>query len=197
MSRKVFKNPDGNITLLERPAVSRILSPLKFRGGNHLSGITVTSNLERPTQEEAGASFCWMVIQRLPLFGLASDGVCQASLLPDCWWALTSPFHPYFRLRLRLWRTSLIKEGLSDEALAKSEAVCFLLHFPSGFPAWPLASILPYEVRTFLQLVFVCTNIQQAIAHMSLWQHHGAIRRAWIYLGSGVMSTVDEELFNS
>jgi hypothetical protein len=52
------------------------------------------------------------------------------------------------------------------------------LHFPSGFPAWPLASILPYEVRTFLQLVFVCTNIQQAIARMSLWQHHDAIRRA-------------------
>ena len=29
------------------------------------------------------------------LFGLAPDGVYRASLLPDCWRALTSPFHPY------------------------------------------------------------------------------------------------------
>lgn len=30
------------------------------------------------------------------------------------------------------------------------EAVYFLLHFPSGRPAWSLASIVPFEVRTFL-----------------------------------------------
>ena len=29
------------------------------------------------------------------LFGLASDGVYQASRSPDCWCALTAPFHPY------------------------------------------------------------------------------------------------------
>ena len=31
-------------------------------------------------------------------------------------------------------------------------AVYSLLHFPSGYPAWPLASILPFGVRTFLEL---------------------------------------------
>ncbi len=30
-----------------------------------------------------------------PLFGLASDGVCRAIQSPECWWALTPPFHPY------------------------------------------------------------------------------------------------------
>lgn len=32
------------------------------------------------------------------------------------------------------------------------EAVCFLLHFPSDFSAWSLTSILPYDVRTFLDM---------------------------------------------
>jgi len=32
------------------------------------------------------------------LFGLAPDAVYQASLSPDCWWALTPPFHPYRRI---------------------------------------------------------------------------------------------------
>jgi hypothetical protein len=30
-----------------------------------------------------------------PLFGLAPGGVCRASRSPDCWCALTAPFHPY------------------------------------------------------------------------------------------------------
>ena len=32
-------------------------------------------------------------------------------------------------------------------------AVCFLLHFPSRYRAWPLASLLPVGVRTFLGIV--------------------------------------------
>ena len=44
-------------------------------------------------------------------------------------------------------------------------AVCFLLHFPSGFPAWPLASILLFEVRTFLLL---SSKRKLATAHLSL-----------------------------
>ena len=35
-------------------------------------------------------------------------------------------------------------------ALAGTSAVCFLLRFPSGFPAWELPSTLPCGVRTFL-----------------------------------------------
>lgn len=34
-----------------------------------------------------------------PLFGLASDGVCQAPVSPRDRWALTPPFHPYPALR--------------------------------------------------------------------------------------------------
>jgi hypothetical protein len=29
--------------------------------------------------------------------------------------------------------------------------VSFLLHYPSGFPAWELPSTLPFGVRTFLE----------------------------------------------
>ena len=65
------------------------------------------------------------------LFGLAPDGVYQTATSPRRRCALTAPFHPY-----------LCPEGPS--------AVCFLLHFPSGRPALPLASILPCGVRTFL-----------------------------------------------
>src|SRR5687767_14616644 len=32
----------------------------------------------------------------------------------------------------------------------RRSAVCFLLHFPSRHRAWPLASLLPVGVRTFL-----------------------------------------------
>ena len=35
--------------------------------------------------------------------------------------------------------------------LARTWAVCFLLHFPWGFPPWPLASALPCGVPTFLK----------------------------------------------
>src|SRR5690348_16097526 len=51
-------------------------------------------------------------------------------LSPGGRWALTPPFHPYRRLA--------------------APAVCFLCHFPSGCPDWPLASTLPSGARTFL-----------------------------------------------
>lgn len=69
-----------------------------------------------------------------PLFALAPDGVYQAAALPRRWWSLTPPFQ-LFPLRAesaRRWESS------------------FLRHFPSGCPAWPLASILPCGARTFL-----------------------------------------------
>src|SRR5687768_12963914 len=53
--------------------------------------------------------------------------------------ALTAPFHPY-----------LVPPRLRS---ASRSAVCFLLHFPSRFHAWPLASLLPVGVRTFLDPV--------------------------------------------
>jgi len=35
----------------------------------------------------------------VPLFGLAPGGVYLAIQSPECWWALTSPFHPYLQRR--------------------------------------------------------------------------------------------------
>jgi hypothetical protein len=43
----------------------------------------------------------------------------------------------------------LLPHVFTIASLAAS-AVYSLLHFPSSFPAWPLTSILLYEVRTFL-----------------------------------------------
>ena len=48
---------------------------------------------------------------------------------PECWCALTAPFHPYHRERV---------------------AVCFLWHFPASHLGLPLAITLLCEVRTFL-----------------------------------------------
>jgi hypothetical protein len=54
--------------------------------------IPLSRSLLRPTWVKG-----WAVLTtrlRGPLFGLASDGVCQAIKSPGCWWALTPPFHP-------------------------------------------------------------------------------------------------------
>ena len=67
------------------------------------------------------------------LFALAPDGVCQATVLPRCWCALTAPFQLFSRR----------PKGAAGE-------FSFLWHFPSGRPAQPLAGILPCGVRTFL-----------------------------------------------
>ena len=71
-----------------------------------------------------------------PLFGLAPCGVCRAipvardagGLLPH--------------------RFTLARTGASPR---RPLAVCSLLHFPSGHPAWALPSALPCGVRTFLR----------------------------------------------
>ena len=50
---------------------------------------------------------------------------------------------------VRSYRTFSPSPGsLSQESYGR--AVCFLWHFPSGHPAWPLASTLPAGARTFL-----------------------------------------------
>ena len=41
---------------------------------------------------------------------------------------------------------------LACDASRRPSAVCSLLHCPSGRPAWPLASIVPCGVRTFLNV---------------------------------------------
>lgn len=110
-------------------AVSRILSAAStcaFTGDHHSSGSAVADTLMRPTRgpagPAAGAVACavssYLVLLRM---GFA-EPVCRQTagvLLPH--------------------RFILTAAGLSACGLA----VCFLLHFPSGCPAWPLASILP------------------------------------------------------
>jgi hypothetical protein len=96
------------------------------------------------------------------LFGLAPCGVCQASPLPDCWCALTAPFHPYrcdMPVRaLRSPRPSaerLGTMGVRSLTSIRTAAVCFLLHFPSlsgprvtGHTAlWSSDFPLPYRKR--------------------------------------------------
>ena len=68
------------------------------------------------------------------LFAFAPDGACQAVALPRRWWSLTPPFQ-LFPLR-----------GPRAGQLESS----FLRRFPSGYPARPLAGILPCGARTFL-----------------------------------------------
>jgi len=54
---------------------------------------------------------------------------------------------PLTRDAVRSYRTV---SPLPPAACASGSAVCFLLHCPSHYHAWPLASLLPVGVRTFL-----------------------------------------------
>src|SRR5262245_64936185 len=69
-----------------------------------------------------------------PYLVLLHAGFCLPPALPSARCALTAPFHPYPAFAL---------SGFG-------EAVCFLCHFPSGFPARALPGALPCGVRTFL-----------------------------------------------
>ena len=68
-------------------SISRVL--YHFHGDDYLSS-RVNYFIGQATQPGRSAG---NVIPSL--FGLASDGVYQASRSPDCWCALTAPFHPY------------------------------------------------------------------------------------------------------
>ena len=105
--------------------VSRILSRVTIPLGRRLPG-----RLERCTRPLGGQ-------RHRGLLHLAPDGVWLAAVSPRRWWALTPPFHPYLR-RLRRERSPV--------------AVSFLCHYPSAFAAWGLPSVLPFGVRTFLEL---------------------------------------------
>jgi len=65
------------------------------------------------------------------LLGLAPDGVCRAvPVTGDA--------------------GGLLPHRFTLACVLRPSAVCSLLHFPSGCPAWELPSIMPYGVRTFL-----------------------------------------------
>ena len=71
------------------------------------------------------------VLKAEPIRPCTGRGLPSPAGHPAGWWALTPPFHPY---------------------RARRAAVYFLWPFPWGRPRSPLATSLPYGVRTFLWL---------------------------------------------
>ena len=102
-------------------------------GGGHPSRPAVAGRLERPTRRHRAGS-------------------PQASAR-----TVTSRWRPFLAL-LRVGFTEplrspgmLVSSYLTVSPLPdRSPAVCFLWHFPAGRPGLPLATTLPYGVRTFL-----------------------------------------------
>lgn len=115
--------------------MSRVLSPLRGGAGAiiHL-GPHIAVGLKRPTRTLRRTTF-WRV-----LFGLAPDGVYRAASIA---WGTGSLLHYLFTLTL-VW------------------AVCFLWHWPAGYPEWMLSTILCCGARTFLE-----TFVRRAIAWVS------------------------------
>src|SRR5947209_7431623 len=90
------------------------------------------------------------------LFGLAPQGVCRAAPTRVGRGAL---------LPHRFTLASLSVPSLALGMPARS-AVCSLLHFPSRRRAWPLASLLPVRVRTFLDAL----PRRDPPVHSTLWR---------------------------
>ena len=103
-------------------------------GGDHSSATRVAAVVKQPTRRLIRKR----AVPLPPYLVLLRRGFAMPSRSrgPRC--ALTAPFHPCLTApRLRSGPRS---------------AVCSLLHFPSRHRAWPLASLLPVGVRTFLRI---------------------------------------------
>jgi len=114
-------------------AISRVLFPEAMlgtvRNDDHSSSLDVAIKIERPTRGFRRTTL------KLPLFGLAPDGVCIAPIVTGGTGKLL-PHH----FTLTWWK------GLCPSY----QAVSFLLHFPSRRRDWTLSSILSCGARTFL-----------------------------------------------
>ena len=106
-----------------------------LRGGKHSSRVQIALHLKRANPEAFGGppNGRRLLRARASLFALAPDGVCRAGDIAAA--------------AVRSYRTFSPLPGLPE---GWPWAVCFLWHFPSGRPAWPLASIMPCGARTFL-----------------------------------------------
>jgi hypothetical protein len=159
-------------------SVPRPAADAAARGDDHSSSSDITGGIKRPTRrlrtgrpDDAslfGLAPCgvlpatcvaahWRPPRALRRFGETPRG--PRSRTARC--ALTAPFHPYSPPPSGLRRSK--PRGLPaaprrtdprachDEApKARSRAVCFLCHFPSGCPDRVLPGALPCGVRTFL-----------------------------------------------
>ena len=133
-----------------RRSVSRILfSASLTRSGDHSSGREITPTLKRPTRKRATQGLRRLrrtTFLNASLFGLAPQGVCLAGrVATHAGDAFTSPFH--HRPRADPVSVPLPKPP-PDRPFGLSLLCCTL---PSGHPAWPLASLLSFGVRTFLK----------------------------------------------
>ena len=114
--------------------VSRILFRpcLRTIGEDHSSAARVTAAVKQPTRTlnwtRAGPLRPYLVLLRRG-FAMPSTLTCDA---------------------VRSYRTV---SPLPRQSCDRRSAVYFLLHFPSRHRAWPLASLLPVGVRTFLGIV--------------------------------------------
>jgi len=78
-----------------------------------------------------GQSNAGLTAELLPAWPCSRWGLPSQTGHPACWWALTSPFHPYRQV--------------------SPAAVYFLLHFPWPCGRWALPTIAPCGARTFLR----------------------------------------------
>jgi len=115
----------------ERADKPNSVPPVSLGGGDHLSGMEVALHLLRPTRRPERAALRPESLAFL--FGLAPNGVCLAGPVT---WTAGGLLHRRFTL-------TGSPHGLP--------APCFLLHLPSGHPAWTLSSIVLCGVRTFLR----------------------------------------------
>ena len=123
--------PEGNPQSPKGKAWSGPVSRVLFllRGENHSSAARITAAVEQPTRTlrrtRASPLRPYLVLLRRG-FAVPSTLTCDA---------------------VRSYRTV---SPLPRHSCEHRSAVCFLLHVPSRHRAWPLASLLPVGVRTFL-----------------------------------------------
>lgn len=90
----------------------------------HLSRARIAPCFVRPLPEESAGSFI------LFLFGLAPDGVCQASASPRSWWSLTPPFQ---------LNTRRLRRQHSREQTRKATPECLFFSVALSVGSLPLA----------------------------------------------------------
>ena len=140
--------------------VSRILSPFdsalpcgsaSLRGDDHSSGPVIADGIKRPTRRPGAGS-----PHNASLFGLAPCGVLPATRVTAGAVRSYRTFSPLPSSARRFLSVPASYGEVhpcgpaSTKREARSRAVYFLCHFPSGHPDRALPGALPCGVRTFL-----------------------------------------------